>query len=342
MRRLLGFLSLFGGLVLACSSSSSASLYPDFDFAPLADDTTTFDKNNLVDQAAFVDIDGIDAFLVQKFLHRTPYNRPTFLETYQSNGVRASDAILRAARTYRLNPLVFLVAAEAAQALVSAPNYPFPPNRVEYVFGCGCFQADNCLPDLAGFDRQIDCLGRNVRKALDDMGANSATASGWGKDKTSTTLDGEKVTPSNAATAAVYDMKPVVNVGAAGGSWFFWNLFRAYALGIKYGGPVGGPSGSWIGEACNGDAACGGYDNSRCAANYPGGLCTTSCTGECPSTPDRPSTFCVDFKAEGGFCFEVCNPGAPACRVGYTCQNLAKFQATGLSEHACFPASSAP
>ena len=345
IRRSLVFFVMALALLVACSSTDSSSIYDPLDFQPLKEDMTTmFDKNNIVDQAAFTDIDGIDAALVQTFLHRTPYARPSFLETYQSNGVRAGDAILRAARTYRINPLVFLVAAEGQQGLLAAKDYPFPPNRVEYVFDCGCLQGENCLPALAGFDRQVDCLGRNLRKALDEMAADGQTASGWGQDKTSTTLDGEKVTPANAATAAVYAMVPNVSVGSAGGAWFFWNVYRQYALGIDYGGPIGGASGSWIGEKCSSDASCGGYDSAKCAQNYPDGLCTASCSGDCPSKAGQAETFCVDFKAEGGFCFEKCNLGSPSCRDGYTCKQLAKFGSTSVNDAkpVCYPTSTTP
>ena len=336
--RVVGFSSVVAFALLAsCSSKDESTVFADLDFQPLKDDMTMFDKNNIVDQAAFEDSAGIEAALVQTFLHRTPYDRPSFLETYQSNGVRAADAILRAARTYRINPLAFLVAAEGTQGLLSSVDYPFPPNRVEYVFNCGCLQDENCLPALAGFDRQVDCLGRNLRKALDEQVANGTTASGWGQDKTSTTLDGEKVTPANFATAAVYSMVPNVLVGKPGGTWFFWNVWRQYALGIDYGGPIGGASGGFIGEACASDASCGGYEGAKCASNYPDGLCTASCMGQCPTLPDRAQTDCVDFKTEGGFCFEHCNPGTPVCRKGYTCKTLAKFGSATEGVPVCYP-----
>lgn len=323
----------------ACSSDPPATVLQGLDFEKPKglEADAKFDRNTLLTSAAFVDTDAIDAVVVQKFLQKTPYDRPSFLATHQSNGVRASDAIARASRNYRINALVLLVFAQTMQGLVGEANYPFPPERVEYVFRCGCLQSGNCLPELAGFDRQVDCLGRELRTSLDEIAKAGVTTAGWGPDKTSLTLDNLKVTPSNDGTAVFYDRVPVVAEGQAGGSWIFWNVFNLYASKLNYAGPVGAPgSGGFIGDACVADASCG-YADATCATNYPGGLCTAACTGECPSRPDRPQAYCAAFPT-GGFCFQVCNPGAPACRTGYTCVRVAKFRgAPDESSPVCYP-----
>jgi hypothetical protein len=316
----------------ACAKAEDKGVLQDADLKTPEGLEIPFDRNNLVETSSFSDVDGLDGLLVQKFLHKTPYDRPSFLETYQSNGVRASDAIARASRTYRINPLVFLVEAQATEGLVGEAEYPFPPERVEYVFRCGCLQGDNCLPELAGFDRQVDCLGRKLRVALDEIATAEVTASGWGKDKTSATLDNLKVTPTTEATAAIYDHRPRVAEGSAGGTWLFWNLWNIYAQTLDYYGPIGGAGGAgWIGDKCGLDSSCG-FEAATCATNYPEGLCTVPCKGDCPSEPDKPEAFCADFKANGGFCLAVCNPGASACREGYQCVRLKRLGATDAAD----------
>jgi len=320
-------------LAPACSKEPQATVLQELDFKKPEGLEAEFDRNTILDTASFLDADAIDATQIQRFLHRTPYARASFLETYQSNGVRAADAIARAARTYRLNPLVFLVYAQATQGLIGEANYPFPPERVEYVFRCGCLQGSNCLAELAGFDRQVDCLGRGFRVALDQMAANTVTDAGWGVDTTSTTLDNLKVTPTTEATAALYDHTPKVAEGSAGGTWLFWNLWNVYATGIDYAGPLGGATGGgWIGDPCASDASCGIGEGSTCATNYPDGLCTISCQGDCPSEPEQPQAFCADFKSSGGFCLPICNPGAPNCREGYKCVRLKRFGAISADD----------
>jgi hypothetical protein len=303
-------------LSAACAKTVDSGVLQDADLAPPegATEPLPFDKNTLVDSAAFTDVEGLDVTIIQAFLHRTSYDRPSFLETYESNGVRASDAIARAARAYRINPLAFLVAAEVAQGLLGDVNYPFPPERVEYVFKCGCAQDQSCLPELAGFDRQVDCLGRRFRVAL----------------------DAQKVTPTTEATAAIYDYTPRVDEGGGSGSFVFWNVWNLYASTTNYEGPLGGDQGGgWIGDPCTSTARCAA-EGSTCALDYPGGLCTLSCNGDCPSLPDRGQTFCADFTG-AGFCLAVCSPSESACRDGYTCARLKRFGSpdTSDSEYVC-------
>ncbi len=299
-----------------------------------------FDPNEIVDTASFTDGLGLDPATVQSFLEHTPYGtRPSFLSTYQSNGVLASDAIVRVAQAFHLNPLVFLVRAEMAEGLLGDQTYPLPPSQVEYVFGCGCAAAGQCDPMLAGFDRQVDCLARALRASLDEIAKSGATAGGWAPGQPGTTFDGQTVTPKDAATAALYQYLPVVGTGS-GGNWLFWNIWQNYALATNYAGPAGGPAGGTaaIGDGCNtpGDCADPG---ALCATgqNYPGGLCTLPCTGnDCP--PSATGTFCADFK-QNGYCLAVCDPTVPAsCRQGYKCIRVHRFGASNPNDaqNVCF------
>jgi hypothetical protein len=179
-------------------------------------------------------------------------------------------------------------------------------------------QANNCLPALAGFDRQVDCLGRALRTSIDDIREKEKTTTGWGPEITSITLDNLKVTPANDATAALYDRSPRVNQGQVGGTWIFWNVWNVYAPKLDYAGPIGSSDGRWLGEPCVADDQCGAVEKATCATDYPGGLCTVKCNGQCPTQTARPETFCAKF-VSGNFCLPVCNPAAPSCRDGYKC-----------------------
>ena len=336
LRGLLFSVSCAGAIVVSAGGEDPpATVLQPLDTKLPEGEILEFDRNSVVDPAAFTDSETLDVATVQRFLGKTPYERPSFLATYQSNGVRAADAIISVARQHRINPLVFLVYAQITQGLVGERNYPFPPDRVEYVFGCGCLQANNCLPALAGFDRQLDCLGRALRTAIDEIKANEQTTTGWGVDIVSTTLDGLKVTPANDATAALYDRTPRVAEGQPGGTWIFWNVWNLYALAIDYFGPIGLTDGRWIGEPCQTAAMCSAVDGAICADNYPEGLCTVACTGQCPTEPSRPESFCAKFP-DGGYCLPVCNPQAPTCRTGYRCVRVAGVGADD-SKHVCSP-----
>jgi hypothetical protein len=334
VRGLLAFVVVAAGMVVgACGGDTPPTTLQPGDFAKPEIEGKIFDRNNLVDPAAFTDADALDITAVQRFLAKTPYERPSFLETYQSNGVRAADAIISAARQYRINPLVFLVYAQITQGLLGERNYPFPPDRVEYVFRCGCLHAEACLPELAGFDRQLHCFARALRTAIDEVKANERTTSGWGPDVASTTLDNLKVTPANDVTAALYERTPRVNEGREGGTWIFWNVWQLYAARLEYTGPFGSTDGRWIGEACTTAAMCGAIENGICADHYPDGLCTVKCDGTCPIAPAKAESFCAKFP-DGGYCLPICNPAAPSCRTGYECVRVVGV-AAGESRHVC-------
>ena len=77
-----------------------------------------------------------------------------------------------------------------------------------------------------------------------------ATASGFGPNRTSLTVDGARVTPTNAATAAIYQVLPREARGDAGGTWLFWNLWLKYTAAFQYTGAFEpSPEGGGIGEA---------------------------------------------------------------------------------------------
>ncbi len=296
-----------------------------------------YNRNTLVDDASFTDLSIAAPTVIQKYLSRNPYESRSFLETYQSNGLRASEALVRTARQYRINPLVLLVFAQIREGLVGATNYPFPPERVEYVFGCGCETTTSCDGRYAGFDRQIDCLARQLRQSLEVVKVSGVTVSGFGQNRTTFTVDGVRVTPSNGATVAIYEALPVEAFQKAGGTWLFWNLWIKYTQAYEYAGPFEpSPEGGGYGDACRGDKQCAVPDP-LCAENYPGGLCTTPCDGECPEVLGKPRGFCADFGGQGGYCLALCNPGAAKCRAGYKCTRIVRYGNPKESEFTCYP-----
>jgi hypothetical protein len=327
---------LFIGLVVAsCSKSSSET--PVLQASDLVASDSGFDPNEIVDLGSFTDTEALDATAVGEFLSRTPYGYPSFLATYDSNGVAAADAIATAAAKYTLNPLVFLTRAEMDQGLVGASSYPSTPSRVEYVFGCGCDGEGNCDPNYAGFDVQVDCLGASLRDDLDAITTNGQTAGGWAPMVSLTSVDGFAVIPQDASTAALYQYTPVVAAGQAGGNWLFWNIWQNYAGAIGYAGPVGTmPGGAWIGDPCTAGAMCG-YEGGACATNYPDGLCTAECTGSCPQENGEALAFCASYNS-AGYCLPVCNTSVPAsCRTGYSCKSVEQFNDATMTANVCVP-----
>ncbi len=296
-----------------------------------------FDANEIVVSTAMLDEATLGAAQIAAFLRATPYGQGSFLASYSSHGVSAVSAMVTAAHTYALNPLLFLVRAEMDQGLVGSSFYPTPASRVEFAFGCGCAGAGGCDPAYAGFDVQLDCLAAAIRESLDAVAAHGKTDGGWGPGIAGTTIDGAHVTPKDDSTASLYQYTPVVAVGQAGGNWLLWNLWQKYASAMGYEGPSKGGVG-WIGDACSAASTCS-YSGTAgtCATQFPGGLCTLACTGSCPSATGKAQTFCADFGAQGGFCLAVCNPADPQCRSGYTCESVKQVGDTTSSQYVCFP-----
>ena len=286
----------------------------------------SFDSDEIIAVAPFGDSAAIDAVALQKFLTRTPYGHASFLATYLSNGVRAVDAIEAAAAKYGLNPLVFIVRAQVDQGLVGELDYPSQAARVEYAFGCGCPGFGDCDPALGGFDLQLDCLGRAVRKDLDDIAARGHTSGGWGPRHASTSLDGIAVTPADASTAVLYTYTPRVGLGVAGGVWVFWNVWQSYATALDYAGPTDtqppAPSQS-IGDSCHQDEDCRAIDGASCDTSYPGGACTAPCTSGCPAATAQAPAVCV-AAPNGAICLAGCDPSIAApYRPQYACRAIA-------------------
>lgn len=321
----LAALAAFTMAAFACAKDAAPSFLEADDLVPT---DVPFDRNTIVENTvALTDPYSLPEG-VAAFLKKTPYKRPSFLSAYQSNGVVAADAITRAAEVHQINPLVLLVRAQMDQGLIGQQYYPFPPSRVEYVFRCGC-SGDVCDPALGGFDRQVDCLARTIRASLTEAcGTARETAGGWGVGRTSGTVDGIGVTPTNEATAALYQYMPFVGEGT-GGNWLFWNLWQKYSIWVGYAGAF---SDRWIGDSCCGDASCP-YTGGSCAVNVPGGMCTATCSTKaaCPTDPQRKAV-CASLSGSG-FCLRDC--ATEPCRKGFACVNVALMGGGGGK--ACLP-----
>jgi hypothetical protein len=289
----------------------------------------TFDPTSILSDDAFTDFRAMSATTIQQFFAKSPYARSSFLETYQSNGFRASVAVERAAEQYAINPLVLLVRLQTDGGLVGEPVYPQPPNRVEYVFGCGCASPDRCDAAYAGLDRQLACLGMELRTAFDAVSANGATPRGWGPGREGRTTDGQTVMPADGATSVLYDQSPTVGVGKPVGTWVFWNIFQAYSDAADYLPPLGGGGRGWVGDRCTKDSDCG-FDGAFCDTLFPGGACTADCAqARCPSESAKPATFCADLQ-DASLCLVECTPNVVgSCRAGLECRTAARGGSEG-------------
>jgi hypothetical protein len=224
-------------LLVLVALSSCAPAGPDWDDAQGAYDPddgeatvdeyterVDFNKNRVLEDIELTHWSSMQVSDVQAFLEATPYGWSSVLANHTSNGKTAAQAMVAAAETYEINPLVILTRIQLEQSLVgkqTATN-----KALDYAMGCGCPDNQACNPAYKGFDRQIDCMASRFRSYLDDLAGSGTTVSGWGVGKTKTTLDGIGVTPETAATASVYTYTPWV--ASAKNHVKIWALYTSY------------------------------------------------------------------------------------------------------------------
>lgn len=340
-----GALSLVTGALAACGGDDPAppTVLDPTDISVDTSGEFTFDETtSLVALPDFTDPAAVrEISAVQRFFERTPYNRRSFLATYSSNGVTAAGAVLSAALKYGINPIVLLTRLQMAQGLVSADVYPDDSARVEYAFQCGCDGVGTCLPELAGLDRQLECVSARLNSYLQQIqdSVEGVTFGGWGEGQPALTLDGVEVTPADRSSAALYQFDPVYGEkDKLGGAWVFYRIYIKYSRAFSYSGSID-PSitGKWIGEPCNNVSECSeAIPARRCLQDGPGGYCSGACADDgCVSNPRKAQTYCADLKQNGGGCVAYCNPAAPNCRDGYSCEVVDVFGGTGEQTTAC-------
>ncbi|MEZ5980533.1 MAG: hypothetical protein R3F34_20300 [Planctomycetota bacterium] len=213
---------VWGGLLCAslsgaCAEPDAPEMHPD-DVLPRAG--FRFERDTLLSDADMRDVTFARVDAIQRSLDKTRYNQPSFLATYRSHGVLASQALERSAKAHRISPRVLLVFSQLVGQLVSARSYPLPPSRVEYAFGCGCTIKETCEQSAGGYGEQVECLAKRLAASMATLEKGGTTPAGYAVGKVKVTLDGVRVTPSNAATAAVYDVLQDVSEGK-GGAWLF-------------------------------------------------------------------------------------------------------------------------
>lgn len=224
---------LFAVATTACALDDDAP-YVDHDEAsdydPVsADDkadglAARFDRQAIMTDAFFVDVDYLDAAALQAFFEATPYRTRSWLADATVGDQTAAEAIVAGARAHGVNPIVMVARMQVEKSLVSATRTP-TASRVDYAFGCGCPDGRACSATYRGLDRQVECAAATLRRWFD---ASVDGTGEWRVGRARRTLDPTTVTPTNHATASLYAYTPWV-LPNRGGNWLVWNVTRRYA-----------------------------------------------------------------------------------------------------------------
>jgi hypothetical protein len=182
-----------------------------------------FNQNDVVGDDLFVDDGSFTVDEIQSFFEDSPYNNRSWLADYTVNGVTAAQAVYNAAIGEGIHPMMLIARMQVEASLVSKTVRP-SASRLNAALGCGCPDGGSCASQYRGFDKQLVCGAKIMRKWYD------ASVGGTGqfrKGKSTRTLDPRTVTPVNHATASLYQYTPWVSVGR-GGNWLVWNVTKKY------------------------------------------------------------------------------------------------------------------
>ena len=276
--------------------------------------------DEIVDPGSFTDYLGPRPDELQTFLDHTPYDEPSFFG-HVSVARRASERgdRRRAAETYRLNPLVFLVRAEMDQGLIGQQTYPSPTSRVEYAFGCGEERPGNTIRRLRGSTFSATASARRSARASMRWRQAGKTAGGWGPGIAE---HHARRHPRHAPGRVDRGALPVQTARWPG-------LRRQLAVlehlaGVRERARTTRRPSAGLGTGHRGHRrrlqrlrpiARRRVRSARTGETYPGGLCTLYVHRQ---LSERSSGDVLRrLSATGGYCLAVCNPNAPTpCRRG--------------------------
>lgn len=185
--------------------------------------SAVFNMHNVVSDELFLDGGSMDVAAVQKFFERSPYGNKSWLAAHKVNGISAAQAVVDAATAEGIHPLMLLARMQVEASLVSKTTKP-TQYRIDRALGCGCPDGSGCSSSYLGFDKQLVCGAKILRKWYDGSVDGTGT---WRKGRARKTLDPKTVTPANHATASLYAYTPWVLVNR-GGNWLVWNVTRKY------------------------------------------------------------------------------------------------------------------
>jgi hypothetical protein len=273
----------------ACSNGSGSSGNAAEDLG-----AGTIDANDVLSDADLTGAQGVTATQVQSFLASKGSALAAYVDP--QSGRTAADLIVSLSLAAHVSPVYMLSRIEGESGLVTSGSLAYLDSST----GCGCPDSQVCNPANSGFYNQVSCAATTVRGYLDSLASGGSTVSGWRVGAPKDTLDACTVTPSNAATAAMYTYTPWVgqystsSCGRAGigGSSLLAMLFQKFAPAFP---------GASSGGNCSASQSSAPGIASLALANVGQGACTTNTLGggsfdsSCAGNGGQPEYWCADF-----------------------------------------------
>ncbi len=168
-----------------------------------------FDPSYILSDDELQDANAMDLNQIQAFLERG-YLAEYRAEDHTGRKRDAAYIIWKAAQEHGINPKFILVLLQKEQSLVEDED----PTQKQLDWATGYAVCDTCdMDDPAierwkGFGKQVNSAAlQYIEGYLADIETYGVTAGRYGPGVT-VTIDGERITPTNAATAAMYAYTP--------------------------------------------------------------------------------------------------------------------------------------
>ncbi len=206
-------ITLPSGFVRAQTDATAPVINPNFDPNSVLTDDDLFDAN------------GMTYPRLVAFLH-TKGGLADVRATDIDGTVRSAPEIIwRMSQMYQINPKYLVALLQKEQSLVEDPTPS--QDALDWATGYGvcdtCAKNDPAISDFKGFANQLYYTSRQMReKYYLSVLATGKTISGMGPG-IPTLIDGVTVTPSNAATAALYTYTPHLH-----GNLNLWNIWHRW------------------------------------------------------------------------------------------------------------------
>lgn len=168
-----------------------------------------FDPNYILSDEELQDSQAMDLNQIQAFLERGGL-ADLRLEDHDGRMRNAAEIIWRAAQQHNINPKFLLVLLQKEQSLIEDDD--LTQKQLDWAAGYAvcddCSMSDPALNRWKGFGKQVNSAALQfIEGYLADIDKYGKTAGKYGPGIT-ITVDGERVTPVNAATAAMYAYTP--------------------------------------------------------------------------------------------------------------------------------------
>ncbi|PIS05482.1 MAG: hypothetical protein COT81_00505, partial [Candidatus Buchananbacteria bacterium CG10_big_fil_rev_8_21_14_0_10_42_9] len=200
-----------------------AALAGVFLFTPqtLNAQSSVFDTNNIISDFELVDYNSMSQAAIQRFLesHGSYLSNHSFVD-YAGVVRPASEIIYNTAQQYSINPKLILTMLQKEQSLIEnrSPSQHALDWATGYALCDSCSSSDPNLQDFIGVGRQIDYLGKIMRKYYENPFLYNFQP---GKQ---TIVDlFYSITPRNQATANLYNYTPHYS-----GNFNFWKIWNRY------------------------------------------------------------------------------------------------------------------